>query len=57
MEHIIQASDVAHTMQHWHISISSGTQNFTESCIEPTLNIEGHSDKDPYFGTKISLSF
>ena len=47
IEHIIQASDVAHTMQHWHIYIRWNERLFTEMyrAFE-----SGRSDKDPAEG-------
>lgn len=47
IEHIIQASDVAHTMQHWHVY-----QKWNERlCSEMWMAYrEGRSDKDPLEG-------
>jgi hypothetical protein len=47
IEHIIQASDVAHTMQHWHIYLKWNERLFTEMyrAFE-----SGRSDKDPAEG-------
>lgn len=47
IEHIIQASDVAHTMQHWHIFIKWNTKLYRELY---RAYIDGHSDKDPSEG-------
>lgn len=44
IEHIIQASDVAHTMQHWHIFTKWNAKLFME-LYKAFLN--GHSDQDP----------
>jgi hypothetical protein len=47
VEHIIQASDVAHTMQHWHIYLKWNERLFSEMyrAFE-----SGRSDKDPAEG-------
>ncbi|CAB9499837.1 Receptor-type guanylate cyclase gcy [Seminavis robusta] len=44
IEHLIQASDVAHTMQHWHIY-----RKWNERFFEEMYNayLEGRADKDP----------
>ena len=44
IEHLIQASDVAHTMQHWHIY-----RKWNECLFEEMYKAfrEGRSDKDP----------
>lgn len=47
IEHIIQASDVAHTMQHWHIFKRWNEKLFDEMYIAYKL---GRSDKDPAIG-------
>mmetsp|Transcript_31229 Transcript_31229/g.73559 ORF Transcript_31229/g.73559 Transcript_31229/m.73559 type:complete len:1201 (+) Transcript_31229:149-3751(+) len=44
IEHIIQASDVAHTMQHWHIYIKWNERLYAEMY---RAYIEGRADKDP----------
>jgi hypothetical protein len=44
MEHIIQASDVAHTMQHWHTYVRWNERLFNEMY---TAYLNGRSDKDP----------
>lgn len=57
IEHIIQASDVAHTMQHWHIFTRWNARLFNEMY---TAYLQGRSDKDPsedwYDGKKVGLS-
>ena len=47
MEHIIQASDVAHTMQHWHIYTRWSERLFDEMY---TAYLDGRSEKDPSEG-------
>ena len=47
IEHIIQASDVAHTMQHWHIFIKWNTKLYRELY---RAYVDGHSEKDPSEG-------
>ena len=47
IEHIIQASDVAHTMQHWHIFIKWNTKLYQELY---RAYVDGHSDRDPSEG-------
>ena len=47
MEHLIQASDVAHTMQHWHIYLKWNERFFKETY---KAYLEGHSDKNPADG-------
>ena len=47
IEHIIQASDVAHTMQHWHIFRRWNERLFDEMYIAYKL---GRTDKDPSIG-------
>jgi len=47
MEHIIQASDVAHTMQHWHIYTRWSERLFDEMY---TAYLNGRSEKDPSEG-------
>ena len=44
LEHLIQASDVAHTMQHWHIY-----RKWNECFFEENMKAyrAGRSDKDP----------
>ena len=44
IEHLIQASDVAHTMQHWHI-YRKWNERFFMECYEAYLN--GRSEADP----------
>lgn len=44
IEHIIQASDVAHTMQHWHVYIKWNERLFAEMYKAYT---EGRAEKDP----------
>eukprot|EP00934_Nitzschia_sp_Nitz4_P001249 Nitzschia sp. Nitz4//scaffold18_size181773//118721//129387//NITZ4_001930-RA/size181773-snap-gene-0.281-mRNA-1//-1//CDS//3329540056//1249//frame0 len=44
IEHLIQASDVAHTMQHWHIYIRWNERFFCESY---KAYLAGRADKDP----------
>jgi hypothetical protein len=44
IEHIIQASDVAHTMQHWHIYIKWNERLYAEMY---KAYVEGRSDVDP----------
>ena len=47
IEHIIQASDVSHTMQHWQVYLKWNSRLFTEM-YEAFL--AGRSDKDPSVG-------
>jgi hypothetical protein len=47
IEHLIQASDVAHTMQHWHVYQKWNERLFKEM-YEAYLS--GRSDKDPSIG-------
>ena len=44
MEHIIQASDVSHTMQHWHVYIKWNTRLFKEMYAAYQV---GRMNKDP----------
>lgn len=44
IEHLIQASDVAHTMQHWHI-YRRWNEKFFNECYKAYL--EGRADADP----------
>merc|ERR1712048_133020 len=44
IEHIIQASDVAHTMQHWHIYIKWNERLYAEMY---KAFVDGRSDSDP----------
>jgi len=44
IEHLIQASDVAHTMQHWHIYIKWNERLYAEMYKAYT---QGRADKDP----------
>ena len=47
IEYIIQASDVAHTMQHWHIYQKWNTQLFKESYLAYK---QGRAEKNPSIG-------
>ena len=47
IEHLIQASDVCHTMQHWNVYIKWNERYFHE-CYQAFLN--GRADKDPSEG-------
>jgi hypothetical protein len=47
IEHIIQASDVAHTMQHWHIFRRWNERLFDEMYIAYKM---GRTDRDPSLG-------
>lgn len=47
IEHIIQASDVAHTMQHWHVYLKWNERLFHEMLLAFK---QGRSDKDPTAG-------
>jgi class 3 adenylate cyclase len=47
IEHIIQASDVAHTMQHWHVYQKWNERLFTEMY---TAYKDGRQDSDPAAG-------
>lgn len=47
IEHLIQAADVAHTMQHWHVYRKWNERLFQE-CYEAYLN--GRAQKDPSEG-------
>jgi hypothetical protein len=47
MEHLIQASDVAHTMQHWHVFQKWNHNFFNEQYAAYKA---GRSDKDPSVG-------
>jgi len=44
LEHIIQASDIAHTMQHWHIFCKWNEKLFNEKYW---AYVNGHEDNDP----------
>jgi len=44
IEHIMQASDVAHTMQHWHIYCKWNKKLFQEMCEAFTA---GRADREP----------
>lgn len=44
IEHIIQASDIAHTMQHWHVYIKWNERLYAEMYKAYT---DGRSEKDP----------
>jgi 3'5'-cyclic nucleotide phosphodiesterase len=47
IEHLIQASDVAHTMQHWQVYLR-WNERFFEECYLAFIN--GRADKDPCEG-------
>jgi hypothetical protein len=47
IEHIIQASDVSHTMQHWHIYLKWNERLFTEMYFAFLM---GRSENDPSLG-------
>jgi hypothetical protein len=47
IEHLIQASDVAHTMQHWHI-YRKWNERFFMECYQAWK--EGRAEKDPSIG-------
>ena len=47
IEHLIQASDVAHTMQHWHIYLKWNERFFRESY---QAYRDGRAEKDPSEG-------
>ena len=47
LEHIIQASDVSHTMQHWHVYTRWNERLYAEML---KAYEEGRSDKDPTDG-------
>ena len=47
LEHIIQASDVSHTMQHWHVYTRWNERLYAENYAAYK---EGRSDKDPTDG-------
>jgi 3'5'-cyclic nucleotide phosphodiesterase len=47
IEHLIQASDVAHTMQHWHVYQKWNHRLFDEMMMAYR---DGRSDKDPSLG-------
>jgi 3'5'-cyclic nucleotide phosphodiesterase len=44
IEHLIQASDIAHTMQHWHVYRKWNERLFTEMY---QAFLDGRADKDP----------
>jgi hypothetical protein len=44
IEHLIQASDVSHTMQHWHVYLKWNKRLFQEMY---EAYLEGHADNDP----------
>jgi hypothetical protein len=55
VEHLIQASDVAHTMQHWHVFVQWNERLFQEM-YKAYLN--GRADKDPsdnWFASEIGF--
>jgi class 3 adenylate cyclase len=47
IEHLIQASDVAHTMQHWHVYLKWNERLFKEMY---KAYLAGRADKDPSVG-------
>lgn len=47
IEHLIQASDVAHTMQHWHVYRKWNERLYAEMYA---AHLAGRSDKDPTSG-------
>ena len=47
IEHLIQASDVAHTMQHWHVYTKWNERLYREMYA---AFMQGRSDKDPTDG-------
>ena len=47
IEHIIQASDIAHTMQHWHVYKKWNSRLFEELY---QAYVEGRAEKDPSEG-------
>ena len=47
IEHLIQASDVSHTMQHWHV-YRKWNQRFFNECYKAYK--EGRADTDPSLG-------
>jgi hypothetical protein len=47
IEHIIQASDVAHTMQHWHVYTKWNEKLFQEMYV---AYVKGRMEKDPSTG-------
>jgi len=47
IEHLIQASDVAHTMQHWHV-YRKWNENFFRECYQAYM--EGRAEEDPSLG-------
>jgi hypothetical protein len=47
IEHLIQASDVAHTMQHWHV-YRRWNERFFKECYQAYL--DGRSDSNPVDG-------
>jgi hypothetical protein len=44
IEHLIQASDVSHTMQHWHVYLKWNERLFHEMY---KAYLEGHAEEDP----------
>ena len=56
LEHILQASDVAHTMQHWHVYCKWNRKLFKEMYV---AHQKKRSDKDPaegwYKGTQAQM--
>lgn len=47
IEHMIQASDVSHTMQHWHVYQKWNERLFRENCL---AHVKKRSDKNPSDG-------
>ena len=47
IEHLIQAADVAHTMQHWHVYLK-WNERFFHECYRAYL--DGRTDTDPSIG-------
>jgi hypothetical protein len=47
IEHLIQAADVAHTMQHWHVYLK-WNERFFHECYQ--FYLDGRSDNDPSVG-------
>ena len=47
IEHVIQAADVSHTMQHWHV-YRKWNERFFEECYK--AYVEGRAETDPTIG-------
>ena len=47
IEHLIQASDVSHTMQHWHVYLK-WNERFFHECYQAF--VDGRAEKDPSIG-------